>query len=120
MRAVAGASPAPLEAGFLSEASAAADPLGLAGRTVSHFQVLEITRRIAQGLGCAHAAGIVHRDLKPGNAMLLPDGTVKILDFGLAKARDQSVSESGTRLGTVSYTAPEQIRGEAVDGRADL
>jgi len=81
---------------------------------------LEITIQIARGLACAHAAGIVHRDLKPGNAMLLPDGTVKILDFGLAKVRDQGLSSSGARLGTASYMAPEQIRGEAVDGRADL
>jgi serine/threonine protein kinase/Tol biopolymer transport system component len=83
-------------------------------------EALEITRQIVQGLTCAHAAGIVHRDLKPGNVMLLPDGTVKILDFGLAKARDQSISESGAMLGTVAYMAPEQIRGETVDGRADL
>jgi len=83
-------------------------------------EILEITRQVASGLKCAHASGIVHRDLKPGNVMLLPDGTVKILDFGLAKARDQSLSETGARFGTVSYMAPEQIRGEAVDGRADL
>jgi serine/threonine protein kinase/tetratricopeptide (TPR) repeat protein len=82
--------------------------------------VLEIAQQIAAGLERAHAAGIVHRDLKPGNVMLLPDGTVKILDFGLAKARDQSLTESGMLLGTVSYMAPEQIRGETVDGRADL
>ncbi|HMJ18245.1 MAG TPA: protein kinase [Gemmatimonadaceae bacterium] len=81
---------------------------------------LEIARQIAEGLQAAHAAGIVHRDLKPGNVMLLPDGTVRILDFGLAKARDQSRSEAGARFGTVSYMAPEQVRGENVDGRADL
>lgn len=81
---------------------------------------LDITRQIAEGLRCAHEAGIVHRDLKPGNVMLLPDGTVKILDFGLAKARDQSLSASGDRFGTVSYMSPEQIRGDAVDARADL
>src|SRR6266566_6682326 len=81
---------------------------------------LEITRQIAEGLQAAHAAGIVHRDLKPGNVMLLPDGTVRILDFGLAKARDQSRSEAGIRFGTVSYMAPEQVRGVNVDARADL
>ena len=81
---------------------------------------LEIARQIAEGLQAAHSAGIVHRDLKPGNVMLLPDGTVRILDFGLAKARDQSLSDAGVRFGTVSYMAPEQVRGENVDGRADL
>jgi TolB-like protein len=83
-------------------------------------EALAIARQIAEGLGCAHAAGIVHRDLKPGNVMLLPDGTVKILDFGLAKARDQILSASSARLGTAAYMAPEQIRGEAVDARTDL
>src|SRR6202022_1726834 len=83
-------------------------------------EALEIARQIAEGLQAAHAAGIVHRDLKPGNVMLLPDGTVRILDFGLAKARDQSLSETGVRFGTVSYMSPEQIRGGNVDGRADL
>jgi serine/threonine protein kinase len=83
-------------------------------------EVLEIAKQITEGLRCAHDAGIVHRDLKPGNVMLLPDGTVKILDFGLAKARDQSLSEPGARFGTVSYMSPEQIRGEAADERADL
>jgi serine/threonine-protein kinase len=82
--------------------------------------VMAIARQIAEGLQAAHAAGVVHRDLKPGNIMLLPDGTVRILDFGLAKARDQSLSETGSRFGTVSYMSPEQIRGEKVDGRADL
>ncbi len=81
---------------------------------------LEIARQITQGLTAAHQAGVVHRDLKPGNVMLLPDGTVKILDFGLAKVRDHSVTGSGTVLGTAAYMAPEQIRGDPVDGRADL
>jgi TolB-like protein len=83
-------------------------------------QALAIARQIAQGLACAHAAGIVHRDLKPGNVMLVPNGAVKILDFGLAKARDESLSASSARLGTASYMAPEQVRGETVDGRTDL
>ena len=81
---------------------------------------LEIARQIAEGLQAAHAAGIVHRDLKPGNLMLLPDGTVRILDFGLAKARDHTRSEAGVRFGTVSYMSPEQVRGGNVDARADL
>ena len=85
--------------------------------TIPVREALEIARQIAEGLQAAHAAGIVHRDLKPGNIMLLPDGTVRILDFGLAKARDQSLSETGVRFGTVSYMSPEQIRGGNVDGR---
>jgi tetratricopeptide (TPR) repeat protein len=81
---------------------------------------LAIVRQIAEGLAYAHAAGIVHRDLKPGNVMLVPNGPVKILDFGLAKARNQSLSTASARWGTVAYMAPEQIRGEAVDARTDL
>lgn len=83
-------------------------------------EALAIAQQIAEGLACAHAAGIVHRDLKPGNVILVPDGPVKILDFGLAKARDQSLSTISARLGTIAYMAPEQIRGEAVDARTDL
>jgi tetratricopeptide (TPR) repeat protein len=83
-------------------------------------EAVRIARRVAQGLGAAHDAGIVHRDLKPGNVMLLPDGGVKVLDFGLAKVRDLSLTGSGARLGTASYMSPEQIRGDPVDARADL
>jgi serine/threonine protein kinase len=90
------------------------------GGPMGEGDVLEIARQIAGGLQRAHEAGIVHRDLKPGNVMLLPDGTVKILDFGLARARDQSLSEPGARFGTVSYMSPEQIRGEPADARTDL
>ncbi len=80
-----------------------------------------IARQIAEGLRAAHAAGVVHRDLKPGNVMLLPDGAVRILDFGLAKARDQTVSKTSEAFGTVSYMSPEQVQGyNRVDERADL
>ena len=79
-----------------------------------------IARQIAAGLAAAHRAGIVHRDLKPGNVMLLPGGSLKILDFGLAKVSGASVTATGDRLGTASYMAPEQVRGGAVDERADL
>jgi TolB-like protein/Flp pilus assembly protein TadD len=81
---------------------------------------LAIMTRISQGLSAAHHAGVVHRDLKPANVMLLPDGTVKILDFGLAKVSDLSLTASRTRLGTVFYMAPEQVHGRKLDQRADL
>ena len=87
---------------------------------VSVRETIDIARQIAAGLQAAHAEGIVHRDLKPANVMLLPDGTVRILDFGLAKARDHSLSTISVRLGTVSYMSPEQIRAGDIDGRADL
>lgn len=82
--------------------------------------ILAIGRQIALGLQAAHKAGIVHRDLKPANIMLLPNDDIRILDFGLAKAHDQNVSDSGAILGTTSYMAPEQIRGDGADARADL
>ncbi len=82
---------------------------------------LEIARQVSMGLECAHSAGVTHRDLKPGNIMLTPDGTVKILDFGLAKLSDpgDTVSNVGG-LGTACYMSPEQVLGHPVDGRADL
>jgi hypothetical protein len=83
-------------------------------------EALAIIQQITTGLSSAHAAGIVHRDLKPGNVMLLPDGTVKVLDFGLAKIRDISLTMSHTTIGTIGYVSPEQLRGGKVDARADL
>ena len=82
---------------------------------------LDIASQVALGLAFAHDAGVIHRDLKPGNVMLLPDGTAKILDFGLAKLADlgDTASHAGA-LGTAGYMAPEQVRGQAVNARADL
>jgi tetratricopeptide (TPR) repeat protein len=82
---------------------------------------LDIARQVALGLAFAHDAGVIHRDLKPGNVMVLPDGTAKILDFGLAKLTDLGDTTSGVgTLGTAGYMAPEQVRGQVVDARADL
>ena len=84
------------------------------------LQAVDVAVQLARGLGAAHHAGIVHRDLKPGNVMLLPDGAAKVLDFGLAKASDLTLTGSWAMLGTVAYMAPEQVEGHKVDPRADL
>ncbi len=89
-------------------------------RVVPVADAVRIARQVAAGLSSAHAAGIVHRDLKPGNVMLLPDGSVKILDFGIAKVRDVQLTRSGVALGTIAYMAPGQAAGESADAQADL
>ena len=101
-------------------------------------EAIPIAAQIAEALEAAHEQGIVHRDLKPANIKVRPDGTVKVLDFGLAKAmdavpggRDFSPADSptitspamtamGVILGTASYMAPEQAKGKPVDKRADI
>jgi len=83
-------------------------------------EALEIARQALLGLGAAHDGGIVHRDLKPANLMCASDGTVKVLDFGLAKVRDLQLTDAERRPGTVAYMSPEQLRGVAVDARTDL
>lgn len=77
--------------------------------------------QVAGGLAQAHEAGIVHCDVKPANVMVTDRGKVKLLDFGLARAADQShLAHSGSGMGTAAYMSPEQAQGDAVDARTDL
>ena len=98
--------------------------------TLPSRKVIDYATQIANGLAAAHDKGIVHRDLKPENIFITRDGRVKILDFGLAKTVAPAAAQTSTRLaddtepgvalGTVGYMAPEQVRGHAVDHRADV
>jgi len=105
----------------------------IAGAHLTLGETLEIISQLLNGLSAAHAAGIVHRDIKPDNVMRRKDGTVKILDFGIAKLIEDSASELsvltsrvtsrtelGAVLGTIAYTSPEQARGLPVDERTDI
>jgi serine/threonine protein kinase len=109
----------------------------LAARKLPVDDALDIARQIADAIESAHEQGIVHRDLKPANVKVRPDGTVKVLDFGLAKglhpAADSqanpinsptvtsaAATAMGIILGTAAYMSPEQARGRPVDRRADI
>src|SRR5262245_30470360 len=109
----------------------------IAERPIPMDDAIAVARQIAIALEAAHERGIIHRDLKPANIKWAPDGTVKVLDFGLAKALDPAIatagpnvsssptftaraSEIGMILGTAAYMAPEQARGKLVDRRADI
>jgi serine/threonine-protein kinase len=83
-------------------------------------QKLSIIMQLCRGLDYAHKRGIVHRDIKPGNIMVLNDGTVKVVDFGIVRLTSTSMTSTGMVIGTVGYMSPEQIHGEHVDARSDL
>jgi len=115
----------------LVEGETLADRIGRG--PVSVDDALSISKQIAEGLEAAHEKGIIHRDLKPSNIKITPNGTVKILDFGLAKAFQTDVTHElsnsptlvngsihGVILGTAAYMAPEQAKGWTVDKRADI
>jgi tetratricopeptide (TPR) repeat protein/class 3 adenylate cyclase/tRNA A-37 threonylcarbamoyl transferase component Bud32 len=87
---------------------------------LSFAEAAPIALQVARGLGRAHERGIVHRDLKPSNVMLLSDGTVKILDFGIATMDGLSLTGDGVPVGTLAYMSPEHVRGSAVDHRGDI
>ena len=97
-------------------------------------EALPIAKQIAEALEAAHEAGVIHRDLKPANVKVRDDGTVKVLDFGLAKALDQAsdvdpsqsptltaaATRAGVIMGTAAYMSPEQAKGKTADRRADI
>jgi serine/threonine protein kinase len=117
----------------LVEGETLAERIGGRGSGLGVSDALAMARQIAEALEAAHEKGIVHRDLKPANIKVTPGGTVKVLDFGLAKSSAGSAPDlsqsptiviSGTRegvlLGTAAYMSPEQARGQSVDKRADI
>jgi len=83
-------------------------------------EVTFFSMQIAKALEHAHAHGVIHRDIKPQNIMLLRDGTVKVTDFGIAHHAAQKTNKLAEAIGSVHYVSPEQARGSAIDGRADL
>jgi serine/threonine-protein kinase len=81
---------------------------------------LDLMLQICDGLQNAHQAGVVHRDVKPSNLMVLHDGTLKVLDFGVARLAASNLTAAGMLLGTPEYMSPEQARGQKMDARADV
>jgi serine/threonine-protein kinase len=107
----------------------------IANGPIAYAEAIGIALQVADALEAAHGRGIVHRDLKPANIKVRPDGTVKVLDFGIATAPESPIATSGRRssalltpaltevgvlLGTAGYMSPEQARGRPVDDRADI
>src|SRR5438552_5871031 len=108
----------------------------LSGAPMDFSEILDIAIQVAEALEEAHAAGIIHRDIKPENIMIRRNGHVKVLDFGLAKLTERSLSEGetdteavtrarvqtdpGVVMGTLQYLSPEQARGKPIDARTDV
>src|SRR5207248_3912214 len=92
------------------------------GRRLTPSQALLVGLEAAHGLHYAHRRSLVHRDIKPGNLLFDTEGRLRIADFGLARALAEAAwtEPAGALLGTARYAAPEQVKGESVDGRADI
>ena len=91
------------------------------GRKPTPVQAAEIAQKICGALAAAHAAGVIHRDIKPGNVMVTRDGTVKVMDFGIARVLGpETAPQTSAVLGTASYLSPEQAQGGPVDARTDI
>ncbi|RRD03583.1 Stk1 family PASTA domain-containing Ser/Thr kinase [Arachnia propionica] len=93
------------------------------GRKILPSRALEFTLGVLDALAYSHRAGIIHRDIKPANVMLTPSGTVKVMDFGIARAvadTSATMTQTAAVIGTAQYLSPEQARGEKVDNRSDL
>jgi serine/threonine-protein kinase len=93
------------------------------GRKILPERALELTQGVLDALSYSHKAGIVHRDIKPANVMLTPNGGVKVMDFGIARAvadTSATMTQTAAVIGTAQYLSPEQARGETVDSRSDL
>ena len=89
-------------------------------RQLTMVEVFDIVRQVCNGLQYAHENQIIHRDIKPANVVLLPDNTLKIIDFGIAKFGNDRQTRTGMAIGSVKYMSPEQISGAGVDGRSDI
>jgi serine/threonine-protein kinase len=83
-------------------------------------EVVRLMTQLLDALDTAGRKGIVHRDIKPSNIIILPDGTLKIADFGIARIESSQLTQTGAAIGTPTYMSPEQLLGQPVDGRSDL
>ena len=90
------------------------------GRSLLLEEKLSIVIQVCNALAYAHEQSIVHRDIKPGNVMLLKDGTVKLVDFGIARIGAEYVTRTGQLMGSIQYMSPEQVHGDHVDLRSDI
>lgn len=91
-----------------------------AGHVYTVQEVCSIILQVSDGIDYAHKHGIIHRDIKPANIMMMDDGGVKVMDFGVARLESSTLTVAGTVVGSVRYMAPEQMMGERVDARADV